>query len=102
VDGLEIILPVSSAGVPFAPSLAVKSDEARTGLPEEYACGVFAGIEEAAGSTGVPVNISLRFRWAAHALGSSPLAFERVAGLVVRLLALPKDAPEEQVRAVIG
>jgi hypothetical protein len=103
VDGFEVILPISSLGIPFASSLAVQTDEVRTGLPEEYAGAVFAGIEKTAVSVGIPENFSLRFRWAAHGLvGSSSPMFERVAGLVVQLLALPKDVSEEQVSALIG
>jgi len=102
VDGLEVILPVSSIGVPFAPSLALKADEVRSGIPDEYAGAVFAGIERAADATGIPVRFSLRFRWAAHGLmGSSSLIFERVSGLIVQLLALPKDTSEERIVALL-
>jgi hypothetical protein len=98
VDGLEVILPISSIGVPFAQSLALKADEVRSGIPEEYAGAVFAGIERVAGSTGIPVRSSLRFRWAAHGLVGSPSSiFEKVAGLIVQLLALPNDVSEEQI-----
>jgi hypothetical protein len=102
VDGLEVTLPVNSNGVPFAQSLALKADEVGSGIPEEYAGAVFAGIERAAGSTGIPVRSSLRFRWAAHGLaGSSSSIFEKVAGLIVQLLALPNDASEVQIVALL-
>jgi len=102
VDGLEVILPINANGDSFAPSLALKSDEVRTGIPEEYAGAVFAGVERAADSTGIPVRFSLRFRWAAHGLvGSSRLIFERAAGLIVQLLALPNDVSEQQIVALL-
>jgi len=76
LDGLEVVLPVNSIGAPFAPSLALKADEVKSGIPDEYAGAVFAGIERAADSIGVPVRFSLRFHWAAHGLvGSSSSIF---------------------------
>jgi hypothetical protein len=101
-DGLEVMLPMSATGRPFAPSLALQTDDVRTGIPEEYADAVFAGIERASGSIGIPVKSSLRFRWAAHGLvGSSSSMFNRAAGLVVQLLTLPEDASEECVVALL-
>jgi hypothetical protein len=101
VDGLEVILPISSIGIPFGQSLALKADEVRCGIPEEYAGAVFAGIEKAASTTSIPVKSSLQFRWAAHGLvGSSSAIFEKVTGLIVQLLALPNDASEEQIVAL--
>jgi hypothetical protein len=103
VDGLQVNLPVNSIGLPFALSLAMKIDEVLTGMPEEYAGAVFAGIERAADSTGIPVRASLRFRWAAHGLvESAPLIFEKAAHLVVQLLALPQDVSEQQIVALLN
>jgi hypothetical protein len=100
-DGLQVILPVNSIGIAFAPSLALSSDEVLAGMPDEYAGAVFAGVKRAADSTGVPVKSSLQFRWAAHGrVGSSSSFFERVSGLIVQLLALPKDVGEEQIVAL--
>jgi hypothetical protein len=102
VDHLEVILPVNSIGAPFTASLALKAEDVKSGMPEEYAGAVFAGIEIAAGSTGIPVRSSLRFRWSAHGLvGSSYSIFEKVAGLVIKLFALPNDASEEQISTVL-
>lgn len=103
VDGLEVTVSVNPIGVPFAPSLAVSSDEAYVGLPDEYVGGVFSGIEKLTDSIGLPAKATLRFRWAAHGLvGSSSSMFEKVSGLVVRLLALPKDAGEKEIMALFG
>ena len=101
VDGLEVTVSVSPTGAPFAPSLAVKPDDAYVGLPKEYAGGVFSGIEKLTDSIGLPTKAALRFRWAAHGLvGSSAFMFETVSSLVVRLLTLPKDAGEKEIVAL--
>jgi hypothetical protein len=75
----------------------------KIGMLDEYAGAVFAGIERAAGSSGLPVNVALRFHWAAYGLvGSSSSVFEEASGLVARLLTLPKGASEKQVEAIFG
>jgi hypothetical protein len=103
VDGLEVIVSVGAKGPPFAPSLALKPDDVKTGLLDEYAGAVVTGIERVAESGGLPANVSLRFRWAAYGLvGSSPSVFADVSGFVARLLILPKDASERQVDALFG
>jgi len=102
VDGLEVTVSVNPKGVPFAPSLAVHPGEAYVGLPDEYVGGVFSGVEKLADSIGLPAKAALRFRWAAHGLvGSSSFMFEKVSGLVVRLLTLPKRAGEKEVMALV-
>jgi hypothetical protein len=102
VDGLEVNVSVNPKGVPFAPSLAVESDETYVGLPDEYVGGVFSGVEKLADSIGLPTKAALRFRWAAHGLvGSSSFMFEKVSGLVIRLLTLPKGAREKEVTALV-
>jgi len=102
VDGLEVTVSVNPGGVPFAPTLAVSPGEAYIGLPDEYVGGVFAGVEKLAHSIGLPAKAALRFRWAAHGLvGSSSFMFEKVSGLVVRLLTLPKGAGEKEVTALV-
>ena len=74
------------------PSLALMPDEVKIGMTDEYAGAVVIGL---------PTNLSLRFRWAAYGLvGSSPLAFEKVSGFIVQLLALPEDASEKEIIAI--
>jgi hypothetical protein len=103
VGGLEVIVSVGAKGLPFAPSLALKSDDVKTGLLVEYAGAVVTGIERVAESSGLPANVSLRFRWAAYGLvGSSPSIFADVSGFVARLLTLPKDATEQQIEALLS
>jgi hypothetical protein len=68
VDGLEVVVLVNSVGLPFTPSLALKPDEVKIGLLDEYADPVVAGVERVAKSTGLPTNAVLRFRWAAYGL----------------------------------
>jgi hypothetical protein len=102
-DGLEVVVFVNSAGALFAPSLALRSDETRVGLPEEYAGAVIAGVQWVANSSGVPTNVTVRFRWAAHGLaGSSRWALEEVSRIVMRLLALPRGVSEKQIEALFG
>jgi hypothetical protein len=103
VDGLEVVVSVNTVGFPFQGSLALKPDEVKVGLLDEYANAVVAGVVKVAESSGVPTRAALRFRWAAHGLvGSSPSVFEKVSGLVVQLLTLPKSASDEQIRALLG
>jgi ethanolamine utilization microcompartment shell protein EutS len=103
VDGLEVIVSVGAKGLPFAPSIALKPDDVKTGLLDEYAGAVVAGIERVAESSALPANVSLRFRWAAYGLvGSSSSVFADVSGFVARLLTLPKDASDQQVEALLG
>jgi len=103
VDGLEVVVSVNKVGFPFQQSIALKPDEVKVGLLDEYATAVVAGVAKVAESSGVPTRAALRFRWAAHGLiGSSSSVFEQVSGLVVRLLLLPKGASDGQLLAVLG
>ncbi|CAN5525570.1 hypothetical protein BH11MYX1_BH11MYX1_56980 [soil metagenome] len=93
VDGLEVVVSVNTTGFPLRPSLALHPDEVTIGLLDEYANAVIAGAARVAESMGAPINASLRFRLAHHALvGSSSPYFEQVSGIVVQLLTLPTDA----------
>jgi hypothetical protein len=103
VSGLGVTVSVGSRESTFTPSLAFKSDDIQTGLPDEYVEAVMAGAVKVANSTGLPTNSTLWFRWAAHGLvGSSPSIFERVGSLVARLLTVPKNASSEQLRALFS
>jgi hypothetical protein len=103
VDGLEVLVLVNNLGFPFRGSLALKPDEVKVGLLDEYANAVVAGVAKVAESNAVPTRACLRFRWAAHGLvGSSPSIFEKVSGLVAQLLTLPKSASDEQLAALFG
>jgi hypothetical protein len=98
VDGLEVVVSINPEGSPLIPSLALMPDEVKIGMTEEYAGAVIIGIERVTNSIGLPANLSLRFRWAAYGrVGSSPLAFEKVSGFLVQLLALPEDASEKEI-----
>ena len=97
-----MVVSVNTLGFPFQPSLALQPDEAKVGLPDEYANAVIDGVSKIAETLGAPSRASLRFRWAAHGLvGSSSSIFERISGIVVRLLTLPEDASEEQLAALL-
>ena len=101
VEGLKVIVPINSIGSRFTPSLALKSEDVRIGLLEEYASAVFTGVEKLAESSGLPTNLAMRFSWAAHgSVSSSRSVFENVSGLVARLLALSNVPSEEQVIAL--
>jgi hypothetical protein len=103
MDGLEVVVSVNNVGFPFQGSVALKPDDVKVGLLDEYANAVVTGVAKVGELRGVPTRASLRFRWAAHGVvGSSPSTFEKVSGLVVQLLTLPKDASDEQVRALLG
>ncbi len=81
----------------------MKPDEVKAGLLDEYANAVVAGVGKGAETRGVPTRAAPRFRWAAHGLvGSSPSVFEKVSGLVVQILMLPKSATNEQLVALLG
>ncbi|MCC6875847.1 MAG: hypothetical protein IT378_16185 [Sandaracinaceae bacterium] len=102
VDGLEVVVSLNNVGFPLRPSLALQPDEVTIGLLEEYAPAVIAGVQRAIESGGVPSKASLRFRWAAHGLvGSSPSIFERIGAIVVRLLTMPKDVKEADLRLLL-
>lgn len=84
VDGLEVVVSVNKVGFPFQASLALKPDEVRVGLLDEYASAVASGVVRIAQSVGAPMRASLKFRWAAHGLvGSSPSVFETASAMVV-------------------
>jgi len=103
IVGLEVVVSVNPVGHPFAQSLALRPEETKVGLLEEYASAVLTGVENVTELYGFPTKQALQFRWAAHGrVGSSPWIFERVSGLVVRLLTLPRTASEEDVLALIG
>lgn len=103
VDGLEVVVSVNKVGFPFQEALALKPDDVRVGLLDEYANAVVAGVVKVAESSGIPTRASLRFRWAAHGLvGSSPSVFEKVSGLVMRLFTLPKGASDAKILALFG
>jgi hypothetical protein len=101
--GLKVVVSVNSVGFRFARSLALPPEETKVGLPEEYANAVLTGAENAAVLFGLPTKRALQFRWAAHGLvSSSPWIFEKVSGLVVRLLTLPRTASDENLKALMG
>lgn len=101
IDGLEIIVSIKSAGLPFHPSLASNTDEVRVGLLDEYANSVIGGVVKAAGVFGAPTNASLRFRWAAHGLiGSSQSVFEIASAIVLQLLLLPMEPLDDEIVAL--
>jgi hypothetical protein len=101
VEGTEVVVSVNALGFPFPSSLALQPDEVKVGLLDEYASAVVTGIEKLAELSGLPTKGALRFRWAAHRLvGSSPSIFEKVSGLVVQLLTLPKGTSEGEMIAL--
>jgi hypothetical protein len=103
VEGLEVAVSVNKLGFPFQRAIALKPDEVKVGLLDEYSSAVIAGVAKVAEAVGAPTKMELRFRWAAHAVvGSSPSAFEKASELVLQLLMLPEDVRDEQVRALLG
>jgi hypothetical protein len=100
-DGLEAVVCVNAAGSEFTPSLALRRDEVRVGLPDEYARAVVVGIDEMAETIGLPTAATLRFCWAAYGLvGSSPWVFKELTILIVRLLTFRGCASESQLLAL--
>jgi hypothetical protein len=103
VQGLEVAVFVNSSGFPFAQTLAQRPEEARVGLPKEYADAVIAGVENVARLYGLPTGAALQFRWGAHGLiGSSPWIFKKVSNLVAQLFTLPKTASKEELRVLVA
>lgn len=87
--GLEVIVGVNAVGDTYAPALASKVDEVRTGMLEEYADAVAEGVARTAESVGAPTNAALRFGWAAHAtVGSSRAIFEKASGVLLQLFTI--------------
>jgi hypothetical protein len=102
VEGLEIRVSVSRVGFPFKSSIALQPDKVGVGLPDEYASAVLVGASNIAATMGAPTNATLWFRWAAHGLvGSSPWMFEKISGLVLRLLTLPKDSVDRDIEEML-
>jgi len=101
LDGLEVTVPVTAVGPSYTSSLALKLDDVRLGMRQEYVEAVFAGVQKTGEVIGLPTNASLRFRWAAHAkVGSSRSIFEAASGLILRLLMLTTRQSEEQIAAL--
>jgi len=103
VDGLEIVVSVNMVGLPFQSSLTSMSDEVKVGLLDEYASAVIGGAVRVVEAVGAPTKATLRFHWAAHGfVGSSQSVFEKASAMVLHLLMLPKDASDDQIRALFG
>jgi hypothetical protein len=103
VDGLKVIVFVNEVGVPFPASLAGLPDEAKIGLPDEYADAVISGVAQVVEEVGAPTKRQLRFGWAAHSLvGSSPWVFEKASGIVLQLLTLPSGHLDNQAHGLFG
>lgn len=101
-DTTEIVVPFSRGiGPIFADSLALRADEARIGLPEEFVASVLAaGVESA---SGLPCG-SLSVVGAVHGLvGSSPRFFGRLvrAAVVVLRLGLDDERTESLLREIL-
>jgi hypothetical protein len=100
-DGFEVCVSVNGDGPLFGRALARGLDEVRIGLPSEYAQAVISRASRFAESIAAPSKRKLWFRWAAHGLvGSSPLIFEQVSGIVAQLLFGPSVWDESQIRAL--
>jgi len=103
VNGLEVIVAINENVRAFQTALAPKSEEVIVGLPQEYAAAVLTGIERVLSQVGGPSNASLRVNWAAYGLvGSSQSIFERMGEIILKLLLIPKDAPEDRLRELFG
>lgn len=101
-EGLEIRVSVSKVGLGFKPSIALQPDEANVGLPDEYVDAVLTGVSNVARLSGSPVNAALWFRWAAHGrVGSSPWIFEKLGGVTLRLLMLPREPSDEDIESML-
>lgn len=99
--GLEIAVLIHSSRSRLENSIVVRPDEVYTGLLDEYAEAVFSGVE-AAMSTGAPDHKVIRFCWAAHAVaGSSPAVFERASRSVAKLILLPPNPTEGEIRTLL-
>jgi hypothetical protein len=102
-EGLEVHISINPNGAEFRSSLVLKPDQAKVGLPSDYAHAIFGAIEELSQSTVLPSRAKLRLQWAAHSeIGSSPSSFNEAAKLVVRLLALPSGPTENLIKSLFG
>lgn len=102
VEGIGVVVSIGSTGFPFTQSLARGPEEAQVGLLEEYASAVVDGVDNVARLHGLPTRATLNFRWGAHGLiGSSSWIFEKVSGVVARLLTLPKTASDAELKALL-
>lgn len=101
VQGLDVQIFVNDVGPPYHESISSPPDEVQIGLPAEYSGAVLNGVLKMAEVSGAPDGFSLQFGWATHArVGSSPDIFERVSGLVLRLLMLPEEVPTEHIVSI--
>jgi hypothetical protein len=99
LSSMTVRLDVREEDEAFNDSLAGVSDDVRFGLPIEYRQSVMDGLARVLGSRGCQVTV------AAHGLvGSSPIAFGQVAGLLGRPLFDPLlcDAADEELWRVLG
>lgn len=100
-DG-EVIVAVNRTGFPMQDNLALKSDDVRIGLLEEYAEAVVSGVERVV-NEGWCFRGQLAFRWAAHAaVGSSPAFFAELGALVARLLSLTVTPSEDELVTMLS
>lgn len=99
VDGVELVVSTNERGLPLETGSGFTSDDVNVGLLDEYATAVLDGAATTLELLGGPQGAALQFRWAAHGrVGSSRAIFENASRIVLRLLMLPKESSEDQIR----
>jgi len=93
----------TASGRPFEDSIAPSPEDARIGLPEEYAQAVVDGLSEAGGASSVLPSGRMIISCAAHgAIGSSRLLFKRLARALAQILIADRlPSSEEQAAAFL-
>lgn len=96
----QILIRVTTSGdcePPFHDSIAFAFEDARIGLPAEYAESVFRGALRTCAQIGKPFMGNLDFNCAAHgSVGSCSLIFEWLAAVVTSILSGSEQGSREE------
>src|SRR6185312_7521099 len=101
----ELIVRVLTScddSTPFSNSMALSSDEARVGLPEEYSNAVIEGATSQIIKIGGLGPGELEFGCAVHGLvGSAPIVFKWLASCLVQLLWKAESISQQELTEIL-
>lgn len=96
------VIASNNDGTPFRDSIALSSDEAQVGLPDEFCQAVVEGAASQVAKSGGLSSGELLFSHAAHGLvGSAPIVFKWLAACLVQLLREGDGIGQQQIADIL-